>query len=176
MERGNGNWWDCFQCSLIIWIIYMILIFSIKSWTYWKKYMGILKKTTSGEVELWWGGGWARHLPGQPRIPEHNVDDFHDGGDGSYGQVVVMVVMMVMVIMTRCDPIYWTFWGKTWSNCAEGPAGQLPLDSEQKGFSLKHAVPFFIFRVEISDNCVSRLGGGVTSISDDIFYRTQVRS
>ena len=124
---------------------------------------------TSGEVELWWGGGWARHLPGQPRIPEHNVDDFHDGGDGSYGQVVVMVVMMVMVIMTRCDPIYWTFWGKTWSNCAEGPAGQLPLDSEQKGFSLKHAVPFFIFRVEISDHWVSRLGGGVTSISDDIF-------
>ena len=56
------------------------------------------------------------------------------------------------------------------SNCAEGPAGQLPLDSEQKWFSLKHALPSFIFTVEISDNCVSRLGGGVTSISDDIFY------
>ena len=55
------------------------------------------------------------------------------------------------------------------SNCAEGPAGQLPLDSEQKWFSLKHALPSFIFTVEISDNCVSRLGGGVTSISDDIF-------
>ena len=87
--------------------------------------MGILKKTTSGEVELWWGGGWARHLPGQPRIPEHNVNDVHDvhddgdGGDGGYKQV-----WSNMFNLLREDR----------SNCAEGPAGQLPLDSEQNGF------------------------------------------
>ena len=66
------------------------------------------------------------------------------------GLITVMVVMIV--IMTRCDPTCWTFWGKTWSNCAEEPAGQLPLDSERKWFSLKTVGPSFIFRVEISDN------------------------
>ena len=102
--------------------------------------MGILKKTTSGEVELWWGGGWARHLPGQPRIPEHNVNDVHDvhddgdGGDGGYKQVVVMVVMVVMVIMTRCDPICLTFWGKTGVTVLRDPRGSYRSTLNKKGF------------------------------------------